>query len=190
VEFQAPTRWVTLTGKVYAGADLRWYFVGGLYSNFNDAYGYKGTTTVASLDGGSNVVFGTRPDGTAGIAPQLPVRARGFDADAGLPISRWFNVNPKSRNAGWSVNLHYSLDDVPARDARRESGVRAKDDMLVGTIYYKLNSLVTFAFEQSMYRTRAANNSAGDFGGLFTYRGIPARNWHDNRTEIGPVFTF
>ena len=134
VEFQAPTRFATLTGKVYAGADLRWYFVGGLYSNFNDAYGYKNTSTVASLDGGSNVVFGNRPDGTAGIAPQLPVRARGFDADAALPISRWFNVNPSSRAAGWTVNLHYSLDDVPARDARRESGVRAKGDMLVGTI--------------------------------------------------------
>jgi hypothetical protein len=189
-ELQAPTRYLTVTAKVWAGADLRWYFVGGLYSNFNDAYGYKSTSTVASVDGGSNVVFGTRPDGSLGIAPQLPVRTRGFNADIGLPISRWFGVDPKSRAAGWTANLHYALDTVPGRDARRLAGVRGKDDLAAATIFYKLNNLVTFAFEQSYYRTRAANNSASDFGGLFTLRGIPARNWHDNRTEFGPVFTF
>jgi hypothetical protein len=79
---------------------------------------------------------------------------------------------------------------VPARDARRMSGVRGKSDLAALTLYYKLNSLVSFGLEQSMYRTRAANSSAGDPGGLFLLRGIPSREWHDNRTEIGPIFTF
>jgi hypothetical protein len=56
--------------------------------------------------------------------------------------------------------------------------------------YYNFNSLVSFGVEQSMYRTRASNNSAGDAGGLFLLRDILSRQWHDIRTEIGPIFTF
>ena len=28
------------------------------------------------------------------------------------------------------------------------------------------------------------------FAGLFLLRGVPSRQWHDIRTEIGPIFTF
>jgi hypothetical protein len=50
--------------------------------------------------------------------------------------------------------------------------------------------LVSFQFEESMYRTRAANSSATDQGGLFLIRGIPSREWHDIRSELGMLFTF
>jgi len=35
-ELQLPTRWATLTTKYWRGGDLRWYFVGSLFSNFNN----------------------------------------------------------------------------------------------------------------------------------------------------------
>ncbi|MBZ5725677.1 MAG: hypothetical protein LAP87_11845 [Acidobacteriia bacterium] len=190
VELQLPTRAITWTGKYYHGTDLRFYFVGGLYSNFNDTFGLTSTTTVPSIDGASNVVFGLQ-NGVPTIAPERPVRTQGFSTDLGLPLSRWFHANPAGRSGGWTANLHYSLDTVPARDARRlGGGGRAKNDMAVFTLFWKLNSLVTFAAEESMYRTRAANDTANSVGGLFTLRGVPAREWHDIRTEIGPIFTF
>jgi len=189
IELQLPTRWATWTGKYYNGEDLRFYFVGGLYSNFNDPYGLMTQTSASSIDGASTVIFGMQ-NGVAMIAPQRPVRTQGYGTDLGLPISRWFGAKPGTRSAGWSANLHYSIDMVPARDARRMAGVRGKSDLAAFTLSYKLNSLVSIMGEESMYRTRAANSSATDFGGLFLLRGIPSRNWHDFRTEIGPVFTF
>jgi len=68
--------------------------------------------------------------------------------------------------------------------------VRGKSDLAAFTLTYKLTSLISIMGEESMYRTRAANSSATDYGGLFILRGIPSRNWHDIRTEVGPVFTF
>jgi hypothetical protein len=79
---------------------------------------------------------------------------------------------------------------VPARDVRRLSCPRNKSDLAAFTLYYKLNSMISFGVEQSMYRTRSANSSVNDPGGLFLLRGIPSREWHDIRTEIGPIFTF
>ena len=189
LELQLPTRAVTWIGKYYNGEDLRFYFVGGLYSNFNDPYGLTGQASGTSIDGASSVIFGMQ-NGVPTVAPQRPVRTQGWGSDLGLPISRWFHAAPNSRSAGWSANLHYSIDMVPARDARRMSGVRGKSDLAAFTLTYKISSLVSIVGEQSMYRTRAANSSATDFGGLFLLRGIPSRNWHDNRTEIGPLFTF
>ena len=189
LELQLPTRVATLTAKYYNGQDLRFYFVGGLYSNFNDPYGLTGQTSATSIDGASTVVFGMR-NGVAVIAPERPVRTQGYGVDLGLPFSRWFKATPGSRSAGWSANMHYSIDMVPARDARRLSGVRGKSDLAAFTLTYRLTSLVSIMGEESMYRTRAANSSAADFGGLFLLRGIPSRQWHDIRTEFGPVFTF
>ena len=189
IELQLPTRAVTWTGKYYNGEDLRFYFVGGLYSNFNDACGLKSTASASSIDGASTVVFGMR-NGVPVIAPERAVRTQGYMTDLGLPISRWLKAVPGSRNAGWSANLHYSIDMVPARDARRMSGVRGKSDLAAFTLFFKVNNLVSFGAEQSMYRTRSANSSASDPGGLFLLRGIPSRQWHDIRTEIGPIFTF
>lgn len=189
VELQLPTRYFTLLGKYFRGADLRFYFVGGLYSHFNDAFGLTDIASAPSIDGASTVVFGNR-DGVPVIAAQRPVRTQGYMIDVGFPISRLLGVNPKSRMAGWSANFHYSIDMVPARDARRMAGVRAKSDMAVATLTYKLNSLISFQLEESMYRTRAANSTAGDPGGLFLLRGIPSRQWHDLRSEFATLFTF
>jgi hypothetical protein len=129
-------------------------------------------------------------NGVPTVAAQRAVRTQGFMVDLGLPLSRWMKAEATSRAAGWSANLHYSIDMVPARDARRMAYARAKSDLAAFTLYYKLNSLISFGVEQSMYRTRSANTSPGDPGGLFLIRGVPSREWHDVRTEIGPIFTF
>ena len=62
---------------------------------------------------------------------------------------------------------------------------RNKSDVGAATLYYKLNPLVSFGFEQSYYRTRTA-------GGLTDplWMGKPADSWHDLRFESGPIFTF
>ncbi len=64
-EWQLPTRWFTLVGKVYGGSDLRWFFAGQLYSFFNDTAGLSDKVTVASEDGSSNVVLGRNANGEA-----------------------------------------------------------------------------------------------------------------------------
>ncbi|MBS1876117.1 MAG: hypothetical protein JSU00_23090 [Acidobacteria bacterium] len=189
IELQLPTRALTFQAKYFNGQDLRFYFVGGLYSNYNDTAGLTGVTTAPSIDGASTVAFGLL-NGAPVIAPQRPVRTQGVNTDIGLPISRWFGVNPASRAAGWSANLHYSADHVPAREARRMSGVRAMSDFTAFTLNYKVNALVTWQFEQSLYRTLAANKATNTQGGMFTLRGVPAREWHDLRTELGMLFTF
>jgi hypothetical protein len=189
LELQAPTRAFTWQGKYFSGKDLRWYFVGGLYSNYNDTAGLTGVTAAPSGDGGSTVAFGFR-NGVPVIAPERAVRDQGFMTDLSFPISRWFRANPSGHHAGWSTNLHYGFDMVPARDARRLPGVRSKNDLAAFTLNYKMTALISFQFEQSMYRTRAANNSACDQGGLFTLRGVPARQWHDIRSELGILFLF
>ena len=189
IEIQLPTRVLTFQGKYFNGQDLRFYFVGGLYSNFNDTAGLTGVVTAPSIDGASTVAFGML-NGTPVVAPQRSVRTQGYNIDVGLPLSRWFGANPNTRAGGWSSNLHYSIDTVPARDARRMSGVRWASDLAAVTINYKLNALTTLQFEQSIYRTRAANKATNAQGGMFILRGIPARVWEDNRSELGMLFTF
>jgi len=189
VELQLPTRALTWQGKYYNGEDLRWYFVGQLYSNFNDTAGLTNVATAPSIDGASTVAFGLQ-NGKAVIAPERPVRTQGFLTDLGLPISRWFGVSPSSRAAGWSANLHYSIDQIPAREARRLSGSRDKSDWAAFTLSYKMNNLVTWQFEESMYRTLAPNFTSNTQGGLFLLRGIPSHEWHDIRSELGMMFVF
>jgi hypothetical protein len=188
-EFQLPTRYATLIGKFYNGSDLRYFFGGQFFSNFNDTAGLTGTTTVASVDGASNVVFGTNAAGNAVVAPQRPVRAQGGFANLGLPLSRIFGADPQGRNMGWSLYLHYGVDFAKARDVERfnPGGARHKSSMAVGTLYYKLNNWVTFAFEQSLYETNAV---PGPTGALPLFNGIPSRTWRDLRSEGGTIFTF
>src|SRR5258706_4774574 len=191
-EFQLPTRFATLVGKYYSGSDLRFYFGGQLFSNFNDTFGLTGTTTVASVDGASNVVFGTNANGVPVLARERPVRSQGGFVSLGLPLSRIFNANPSGRNAGWSIYFTYGQDSAKARDVRRmlapgAAGTRNKSAMYVGTLYYKLNNWVTFGFEQSLFQTHAVPGSTGV---LPLFSGVPSRNWRDLRTEAGPIFTF
>ena len=191
-EFQLPTRYATLIGKYYDGSDMRFYFGGQFFSNFNDTAGLIGTTTVPSVDGASNVVFGTNAAGNPVVAAQRPVRAQGGYASLGLPLSRIFNANPSGRNAGWSVYFTYGEDFAKARDVRRTlapgaRGTRDRGAMYVGTLYYKLNNWVQFGFEQSLYETHALPGSTGE---LPLFNGIPSRTWRDLRSEFGPIFTF
>ncbi|MGA9767945.1 MAG: hypothetical protein WBV94_02825 [Blastocatellia bacterium] len=189
VELQLPTRVLTLSGKYYNGSDLRFFLGGQLLSNFNDAAGLTATASAPSIDGASTVVFGLR-DGVASVAPQRPVRAQGGFMQLGLPLSRILAANPEGRNAGWTAYLYYGFDEALSRDARRFSPVRGRSDLFSGNIQYKLNSFVTFGYEQGYYRTRAANVSALDFGGLPLFRGIPSYTTHNLRSEFASIFTF
>jgi hypothetical protein len=145
--------------------------------------------SVPSIDGASTVAFGLL-NGVPTVAPQRPVRAKGGFFQLGLPLSRLFDADPKGRNAGWSAYLYYGFDEAVQRDARRFTPVRGRSDLFSGNIQYKMNSLVTFAFEQGYYRTRAANRSATDFGGLPLFRGIPSYTTHNVRSEFATIFTF
>jgi hypothetical protein len=188
-ELQLPTRFVTLSGKYYAGSDLRFFLGGQLLSTFNDTAGLASTVSVPSIDGASTVVFGLL-NGVPTIAPQRPVRAQGGFLQLGFPLSRLANANPKGRNAGWTAYLYYGFDEALQRDARRFAPVRGRSDLFSGNIQYKYNSWVTFAFEQAYYRTRAANHSASDVGGLPLFRGVPSYTSHNVRSEFATIFTF
>jgi len=189
-EAQLPTRYFTLLAKYYTGSDLRFFFGGQFFSNFNDTFGLTGTSApIASIDGASNVVFGTNASGAAVVAPQRPVRAAGGFVNLGFPLSRIFGADPQGRNMGWSLYLHYGVDYAKARDVERfnPGGARHKSPLYAGTVYYKLNNWVTFAFEQSLYETDAVPGTAG---ALPLFRGIPSRTWRDLRSEGGTIFTF
>jgi hypothetical protein len=188
-EFQLPTRFATVVGKYYAGSDLRFFFAGQLLSTFNDTSGLTSTASALSIDGSSTVVFGLS-NGTPVIAPQRPVRAQGGFVQVGFPLSRIFDANPAGRNAGWTAFVYYGFDQASPRDARRFSPVRGRSDLFSGNIQYKLNNWVTFAFEEGYYRTRAANRSVSDFGGLPLFRGIPSYTTHNVRSEFATIFNF
>jgi hypothetical protein len=191
-EAQLPTDFVTLVAKYYNGADLRFYLGGQLFSTFNDTAGLEPVSIQqsTSIDSSSGIIFGVRrSDGAAVVAPQRPVRGQGGFINLGFPLSRIFDADPRGRNAGWTGYLHYGYDQATARDARRFGG-RAKSDVFMGSIHYRLNAYVTFALEESLFRTRAANNSRFDQGGLPLFRGIPSRETHNLRSEFATIFTF
>lgn len=196
-EFQFPTRWFTLVGKYYNGTDLRFYFGGQIYSEFNQVAGLTGTATGATIDGsGPAPVFGCIGGGTppacaggiATVAPQVPPRSWGGFLNLGLPLSRWFNANPAGHNAGWQMFFHYGLDQVRTADVIAEGGGRAKGRLAAGTLYYKLNNFVGFGWEESLYTTVAIPLTAT--GQFPLWNGRPQREWNDFRSEIGPIFTF
>lgn len=205
-EVQLPTRYVTFTGKVYRGADLRFFFANQLFSTFNDtagvskaclnAEGAAAFCSGASVDGSSAVTFGVTggaPDagGVPVAAPQRPVRGYGAYAELGFPLSRIFNANPAGRNAGWSMNLHWGYDAAVSSDLRKHAetgGGRARSNWAFGNLQYKLNSYVTFAFEQSLYSTIAIPNQTTGVFPLFA--GEPAREANDRRSEFATIFTF
>jgi hypothetical protein len=197
-EVQLPTRFVTVLAKYWTGSDLRWYFVGSLFSNFNDTLGLSKPCTTAgadafcsvtSNDGGSSVLFalnGTTPV----VVPQRPVRTNGGFLNVAFPLSRIFGANPAGRNAGWQLHFHYAFDQAKTRDVLRLGNQRSKNDLASATLFYKMNNLVSFVLEESMYRTRIANPNLGAVATFPKYEGVGARQWHDVRTEFGPIFTF
>ena len=185
VEAQLPTRYATLIGKFYSGADLRFFFAGQLYSMFNDEAGLTAIASATSVDGASTLVFGTNAEGQQVVAPQRPVRADGGFAQLGLPLSRIFKARAASRNAGWTLYMLYGVDQAKTRDLDRVDGTRRYSTMAVGTLNYSLNKWVSFSAEQSLYTTHANPELT-----LPLFRGVHSREWNDVRSEFGPVFTF
>jgi hypothetical protein len=135
--------------------------------------------------------------GTVVVAPQRPIRAFGGFVQLGLPLSRWFNADPHGHNAGWQLHFTLGKDQVVNRDLNNpgfnpiyNGGGTAPLPLLmgksaIGTLYYKLNTWATFAFEQSIYATRGL-----DHANIYTIAGTPSNEWQDHRTEAGPIFTF
>ena len=209
---QLPTRWFTLVVTGYRGGDLRFFFGGQVNTFFTDTGGLSAYSPYNSLDGGPLAAAGSPALGCTGtlsedgttcsgsvvVAPERPIRAFGGFVNLGLPLSRWFNANPKGHNAGWQLYLHAGKDQVVHRDllnpnAGGAANVLSPLPLRMGklgalTLYYKYNPYVSFGFEQSIYATRLDPS----FGGLgsYTIAGKPSNEWQDHRTEFGPIFTF
>lgn len=200
---QIPTRWFTLVGTAYRGGDLRFYLGGQLNTFATDTGGLTNVLgPFETADGGplaaaGGAVLGTNAAGNVVVAPQRPIRAFGGFVQLGLPLSRWFNADPKGHNAGWQLHFTLGKDQVNNHDlnnpgfiAAYNGGGTAPLPLLMGksaiaTLYYKLNTWATFAFEQSIYATRLEDHLT-----LYTIDGVGSNEWQDHRTEFGPIFTF
>lgn len=204
-EVQIPTRFVTVLAKYWTGTDLRWYFVGNLQSVYSDIPMTlpAGTTVtwVPTVDGSCSTTFSVAArsamcvglkttNGVTTIVPQKPFDSQGGFVNLAFPLGRIFKANPESRNASWQLHLHYAYDELKASEIRRFGNLPNRNDLAAATLFYKLNNLVTFSYEQSMYRTRSVSGLGIPGFTAPLYRGIPARNWHDNRTEFGTIFSF
>jgi hypothetical protein len=187
-EAQLPTRFATLLAKFYTGSDLRFFFAGQFFSNFNDTAGLTGPANGASVDGSSTIVFGTNAAGNPAFAPQRPVRTEGGFLNLGLPLSRLFGADPSGRNSGWSLYFHSGVDFAKARDLRRAGGGRHRSNLYAATLNYKLNKWLSFGYEESLWETAAVPLTATGTFPLF--QGVPTRVWRDLRSEGGPIFTF
>ncbi len=206
---QIPTRWFTLVATAYRGGDLRFYLGGQLNTFATDTSGLTAISgPYSTADGGplaaageavlgctAALVAGACPTGDAVVAPQRPIRAFGGFIQLGLPLSRWFNADPKGHNAGWQLHFTFGKDQVVDRDLNNPGYTTNANDaaplpLLMGksaiaTLYYKLNTWATFGFEQSIYATRAYDHLS-----LYTIAGVGSNEWQDHRTEFGPIFTF
>ena len=198
---QVPTRWFTLVATAYRGGDLRFYLGGQLSTFATDTGGLKNIVgPFETADGGTlaaagGAVLGTNSAGQVVVAPQRPIRAFGGFVQLGLPLSRWFNADPKGHNAGWQLHFTLGKDQVSDRDLNNP-GFSANANVLsplpllmgksaIATLYYKINTWASFAFEQSVYATRLEDHIT-----LYTIAGQPSNEWQDHRTEFGPIFTF
>lgn len=215
---QLPTRWFTVVASAFRGGDMRFMLAGQLNTFFTDTTGLFGVVAVPTVDN-VNIAAGgmmvgctvaitagscTASGGTWKIAPQRPIGAFGGFVNVGLPLSRWFNADPKGHNAGWQLYLHAGKDQVVHHDILHALGIGcgsadgnpatacngglplSQSRLLAATLYYKLNQWATFAFEQSQYQTTLTP----EVGPLYTIAGTPATKWKDQRTEFGPIFTF
>src|SRR5579863_2180001 len=196
VAVQLPTRWATIVASAYRGGDLRFPFGGQTLSNFNDAGGLTNTVTAPSVDRSSTVVFGTNAARQIVLAPQRSIRAYGGFVQLGLPLSRWFNADPKGHNAGWQLYFNHGLDQVVHSDFAKAKDIGAdgagayKSTLNAVTLFYRLNPWVQFGFEESLYSSYALPNNAGVFTPNTSVAGVPSRTWRDLRSEFGPIFTF
>jgi hypothetical protein len=212
---QLPTRWFTFVASAFRGADMRFMLAGQLNTFYTDTTGLYDVQTVQTVDNvgvagaqqiGCTVAITagtcTASNGTWKIARQRPVGAFGGFINLGLPLSRWFNADPKGHNAGWQLLLHAGKDQVVHPDIKHALGIGcgsadgltacnggiplSQSRLLAATLYYKVNNWATFALEQSQYQTTLTP----EVGPLYTIAGTPATKWKDQRTEFGPIFTF
>ena len=122
------------------------------------------------------------------------MRGYGGFVQVGFPLSRWFNAEPKGRNAGWQAYFEYGIDAAQANDFKFAKDIGAsgagpiKDTLKAATIFYKMNPWVQFGFEESHYQGQALPNTKGvcttKVAGAETCTSV------DWRSEFGPIFTF
>jgi hypothetical protein len=199
IAIQLPTRWATLVASGYYGGDLRFFFGGQVNSFYTDTAGLSNVVAYPSLDGGplaaaGAAALGTNSAGQVVVAPQKAIRGFGGFINLGLPISRWFNANPKGRMGGWTLYFDVGKDQVVHSDLTTPNASPAANvlsplplsmgKMFAATLYYKFNPWCTFGLEQSIYATRLVSGAA------YTIAGTPSNEWQDHRTEFGPIFTF
>jgi len=225
---QLPTRWFTLVVSGYRGADMRQVLGGQLSTNYTETT-HLFAIPLENANGGAPAPFflGTGLDNVAGtlsgfaalgcsvnpgtgtcsvsdvvVAPEHGVRAYGGFVELGLPLSRWFNANPKGYNAGWQLYLHAGKDQLVHKDAAMQLGLldgagpnqtgqglgipMIGSDFIGATLYYKINQWCTFGLEPTHYSSRAIP----ELGKFWTIAATPSRIWQDQRVEFGPVFTF
>ncbi len=202
---QLPTRWFTLVATGYRGGDLRFFLGGQVNTYYTDISGLSNpiafSTTDGTLAAAGPTVLATNSAGKVVVAPQKPIEAFGGFINLGLPLSRWFNANPKGHNAGWQLYLHAGKDQVVKRylnmtAAQTDGGALPllMGKVFAATLYYKVNPYVTFGFEQSVYGTRlgpgAGTNCALTPGSCYSIAGSLDNLWQDHRSEFGPIFTF
>ncbi len=225
---QLPTRWFTVVVSGYRGADMRQVLGGQLTTNYSDTTHLFQIPLVNANSGTPAPFFlGTGTDNVAGtlsgfaalgckvnpgsgsctssavvVAPEHGVRAYGGFAEVGLPLSRWFNANPKGYNAGWQLFFHAGKDQLVHRDAAMQLGLldaagpnqtgqglgipMIGSNFIGATLYYKINQWCTFGLEPTHYSSRAIP----ELGKFWTIAAVPSRIWQDQRVEFGPVFTF
>jgi hypothetical protein len=199
IGMQLPTRWATLTGSAYFGGDLRFFLGGQVNSYATDTTLLTNPITFETVDGGPLAAAGaatlaTNSLGAAVIAPQKPIRSFGGFLNLGMPVSRWFNANPKGRMGGWQAYVHIGKDQVVHRDLTNpnfSAGANTLSPlpllmgkMFAATLYYKLNQWCTFGTEYSIYSSRLAP------GVNYVIAGSLSNEWQDHRIEFGPVFSF
>jgi hypothetical protein len=110
--------------SAFRGGDLRFIFGTETLSSFNDTGGLTNVVTAPSLDRSSTVAFGTKAARQIVLAPQRSIRGYGGFVNRGLPLSRWFNADPKGHNAGWAHYFHHGLDQVVHSDFARATQQR------------------------------------------------------------------
>jgi len=198
VAVQLPTRWATVVASAYRGGDMRFMFADQTLSYFSDAGGLTNVVTVPTIDrsGTGTIAFGTNAAGQIVVAPQRAIRTYGGFVQLGLPLSRWFNADPKGHNAGWQLYFEHGLDQVVHSDFAKAKDIGAdgagpyKSTLNAVTMFYRLNPWVQFAFEESLYSSYSLPNNAGVFTPNTSVAGVPGRTWRDLRSEFGPIFTF
>jgi hypothetical protein len=198
VAVQLPTRWATVVASIYRGGDMRFMFADQTLSYFSDAGGLTNVVTAPTIDrsGTGTIAFGTNAAGQIVVAPQRPIRTYGGFVQLGLPLSRWFNADPKGHNAGWQLYFEHGLDQVVHSDFAKAKDIGAdgagpyKSTLNAVTLFYRLNPWVQFGFEESLYSSYSLPNNAGVFTPNTSVAGVPSRTWRDLRSEFGPIFTF